>query len=417
MIAQALSIPLFTKRSASATTVGGVNPITSWLSHFGLTAGSATSATQKTALTLSAFYNGINIICNDYAKLPKGVFQKVDDQIIKHTTHPLRYLINKRPNQYMNRFMFDSMLIQDAILKGNGYAVIDRNANAQPTALQYINQDETPVEVVKHENQLYYKIKGYASAIHSDNIIHIPGFSFNGITGIGVVTHAANSLGVNLSSQKYASEYYDQKSLGTGVITTDKVLDIDQKERYSDGFTKMLSKKQAYTVPVIDGGMSFTPIKVTAQEAQFLLANENGINEVARWLNINPSKLKHNKDINNSISESLNREHVQDSILPWAIKGEQEYDVKLFTQAEKHNNYYIKFNTNSLLSADKVAQADYWSKLIYAGVLTINNVRALLEMNPVNGGDVIRTPVNSQTEDQVQKNIDNIKKQITDVKE
>ena len=32
-----------------------------------------------------------------------------------------------------------------------------------------------------------------------------------------------------------------------------------------------------------------------------------------------------------SISESLERQHVSDSILPWAIKFQQEYDKKLFT--------------------------------------------------------------------------------------
>ena len=149
--------------------------------------------------------------------------------------------------------------------------------------------------------------------------------------------------------------------------------------------------------------------------AQFLLTSEQGVNEVARWLNISSQKLKNNKDVNNSISESLERQHVSDSILPWAIKFQQEYDRKLFSEGEKNNRIYTKFNTDSLLSADKVAQADYWSKLIQAGVLTRNEVRALLDRNDLTGLDEPLTPVNVQTQEQIDAKVQETTKNATNV--
>ncbi len=406
MLTQALKQPLFNFRSAPAESAG----FNAFLRSVGVNVDGKISATDKTSLTLSAFYNGINIICNDYAKLPKGIFKKTTDGREALPKHPLKYIINKRPNQYMTAFQFDSMLLQSAMLKGNGYAEIERHAHtAAPIALQYINQDIETVEVVKLNSKLFYNIRNTQEntkrTLSAEDILHVPGFSFNGITGIGVVRHAANSLGVTLSAQTFAGDYYDGKGIGMGVLTTTKSMLDDAKTRYSTALSEMFATKAKWVVPVIDEASKFEHLKITPQEAQFLLANENGINEVARWLNVNPQKLKQNKDVNNSISESLQIQHVSDSILPWSIKFEQEYDAKLFTQAEIRNGLYIKFNTNSLLSADKLTQADYWSKLILAGVYTRNEVRSLLELNTIDGLSEPLTPVNTQTMEQIDANL------------
>lgn len=412
MIAQALKNAFQTRSTAQSVSGGSLSSIFSGFGFGGST--TSTPVNQNSALTLSAFYNGINLICNDFAKLPKSVYQKSTDGKSRSelSAHPVKYLINKKPNQYMVSFNFDSILIKSAILKGNGYAYIERNKNtAQPIALQYVDQDTTPVTVFKYKNQLWYKFDG--NTIPASDMIHVPGFSFNGITGISVIQHAARSLGVGISAETFSSEYYDGKGVGTGVLTTTKSMTDDAKTRYSSALSAMFAKKAKWVVPVIDEASKFEHIKITPQEAQFLLSSEHAINEVARWLNISPVKLKSLKDSNNAITESLQIEHVSDSILPWAIKVQQEFDAKLFSETETKAGIYTKFNTESLLAANKTAQADYWSKLIYNGVIAINEVRAKLDLNPVDGGDIIRTPVNSQTPEQVEAALQQIKNTVT----
>lgn len=398
MIAKALANPLIQLRSSSDSSVDGLNMFQRFLNSSGVSA----TFGKKSALTLSSFYNGIEIICNDFAKLPKAVYQKTaDGKGRQEINHPLKYIINLRPNQYMTAFQFDKNMVRDAILKGNGYAIIQtNNMTGQPVAMQYVDQDCSMVKVFKSNGRLFYEIDG--EMYSSDQIVHVPGFSFNGITGVGVVTHAARSLGTSISAEEYANDYYDGKGVGMGVLTTSKKMDPTAKTRYSKALSNMFATKAKWIVPVIDEAAKFEHLKITPQEAQFLLSSEHGINEVARWLNINPSKLKHNKDINNSISESLERQHVNDSILPWAIKFEQEYNTKCLTQNEIENDIYIKFNVRSLLTADMQAQADYWSKLIYAGVYTRNEIRAYIEKNPLDGLDEPLTPVNTELMKQIE---------------
>jgi phage portal protein BeeE len=98
-----------------------------------------TVVNNTSALTLSAFYNGVTILCNDFAKLPKHVVQKVNGDTIRLADHPVDYLINQRPNQYMNAFGYDSILMKCAILKGNGYAEKVVNPfSGKVESLQYI---------------------------------------------------------------------------------------------------------------------------------------------------------------------------------------------------------------------------------------------------------------------------------------
>ncbi|CAL2106352.1 Phage portal protein [Tenacibaculum sp. 190524A02b] len=370
-------------------------------SGFGLWPSITSSSVVNTssALTLSAFYNAVDIISNDFAKLPKSLYQKIEGDRKKKPDHSINYILSRRPNKLMTSFMFDKMMIQYAILKGNAYAIIERDYKEKVVALHLVEQDKTSVTVWKKNKKLYYEIDG--EMYSSDDVIHVPGFSFDGITGIGVVSFAAKSLGVNLKSQNFADEYYDSKGEGIAVVTSSKSMDSDAKIRLSNAITSRLSQKGMVKATVLDESNTFQHIKLTPQESQFLQTNSNGVLEVARWLNLPPHKLKSLENATFSNIEHQEIAHVSDSVLPWSLKFQNEYTVKLLSVAEEIEGYYIKFNTKSLLRADLKAQSEFFSKMIYAGVYTRNEVRALFELNALEGLDSPLTPVNTNILEQI----------------
>lgn len=388
--------PVFSTRSLPVSIGSGLSFFNSVQSKKGV------AVNQNSTLTLSAFFNAVDIITNDFAKLPKAVYKKIDGGREKQAGHPVNYLISKRPNSFMTAFMHDKMLILHAIFKGNGYSEIIRNENATPIAFQLIDQDQHPVQVVSHQGKLFYKFNN--RIISGEDMIHIPGFSFNGITGVSVITYAANSIGINLSSQEFAGDYYNSKGIGLGVITTTKEMNPDAKIRYGTALGDVLSSKgSGYKAAVIDEAGSFTNLKITPQEAEFLKTHKSGVEECARWLNIPLYKLKAYDNINNSITEQLEISHVSDSILPWAIKAEQEFTIKTLTHAELAADFYIKANVNALLRADTKTKTEYYAKAITWGWLTRNEVRALEDLNSIEGLDEILQPVNMQTLDQIEQ--------------
>ena len=60
---------------------------------------------------------------------------------IKYLTHPTYWLLNKEPNVRMTRFTFIKSLIISTLLKGNGYAYIDRDSKGNAQGLYFIPAD------------------------------------------------------------------------------------------------------------------------------------------------------------------------------------------------------------------------------------------------------------------------------------
>ena len=98
-----------------STLSGSADGILSNSSYFGWLGGATTKqgtpVSSASAKTLSAFYNGITILCNDYAKLPKYVIKKDGEDRKKETSHPVNKLVAKRPNAFMSAFNYDSIMI------------------------------------------------------------------------------------------------------------------------------------------------------------------------------------------------------------------------------------------------------------------------------------------------------------------
>jgi HK97 family phage portal protein len=185
--------------------------------------------------------------------------------------------------------------------------------------------------------------------------------------------------------------------LGYGVIESDLGVDPNNKKLIEEGFAAKMAQKNKFKVPMLDSGMKYKSITVTPAEAQFLESNKNGVIEVCRWLNIAPHKLKVLDNANFSNIQHQSIEHVQDSLLPWIMRLEQETSRKVFSDNEKKvEQVYIKFNEKVLLRGDLEARKNFYVSLVYAGVMTRNEARALEDLNPMEGLDEMLQPVNMQ---------------------
>lgn len=358
---------------------------------FGNTEG--TLATARTAFALSAFYNGVEQISNDIAKLPKSVKKKQDKSRLDFTEHPVNYLIASQPNEMMTAFDFWKVIIVSVIIKGNGYAKIIRNKyTGVVEGLIHLSSDD--VKVFRNGNKLYYQYKN-EDPMTASEILHFKAFSFDGLIGVSVISFAAKQLGISLDSQNYQQTVYKDRGLGYGVIESDLDVTSPNKKAIEDGFSSKMASQNKFKVPMLDGGMKYKSISVTPAEAQFLETNKAGVLEICRWLNIAPHKLKELANANYSNIQQQSIEHVQDSILPWIVRCEQELNNKLFSVKER-GTVFVKFNEKVLLRGDLEARKNYYTALIYAGALTRNEVRSLEDLNPIDGLDEPLQPVNMQ---------------------
>jgi HK97 family phage portal protein len=354
------------------------------------------------ALSLPAFYNGVDQITNDLAKLPKAVFLKVNESSKKLADHNITFLINREPNNLMSAFIFWKMIAQSAILKGNGIAIIERDKNsAKISALHFVHPDNLN-DIRLIDGELFFILK--QGTFHQDDIFHVIGFSTNGVFGKGIITYAAEVLNIANLAQGFSKSGFENRGLGFGAVETDKSMDKEVKIAAELAINSKLETPGKIKTVMLDEGMKYKPITINNQEAQLIEQGKMSIADICRFLNISTHKVKVTEGLNYASLQLMNIEHVSDSIQPWIIKVQQECNRKLFSPSEKIN-HFTKFNDSILLRADQQTKAEYYTKGINFGFLTRNEVRAFEDLNAIDGGDEILTPVNLFTESQIQKKL------------
>ena len=358
------------------------------------------------ALKLSAFYNGVDQISNDIAKIPFSIYQKDGKNRVSKTSHPAYNVIAIEPNSLMTSFVFRKTMAVSFLIKGNALAKINSNKAGKPISTDYINWDR--VEDIKLKNGvLLYHISGYKLPLLSSEVLHFKNFSHNGISGVGVITNAAQQLNLAIEVQEFSATNFENKGVRQGVVETDKVISKDtSKLAIAAAIQGAFSQKDATRVAVLDEGMKWKAITVTPQEAQIIEQSRFSIEDIARWLNIAPHKIKSlQQSINNNI-EQQSLDHVSDTIQPHITNWEQEYAKKLFLPSEIQEGYYVRANMNVLLRSDIKSRGEYYGKAVNGGWMNRNEVRQLEDMNA--GPDLLDeflTPVNTFTESQIKNNL------------
>jgi hypothetical protein len=122
------------------------------------------------------------------------------------------------------------------------------------------------------------------------------------------------------------------------------------------------------------------------------------IPEVARWFNLPPHKLK---DLTKSSFSNIEQEQQSfytDSILPWLVRLEQNYNFQLLDSADRsargYGRLFFKHSVEGLLRGDSTARAALYTALFNVGSISPNEIREYEDKDPYPGGDEYYVPLN-----------------------
>lgn len=370
--------------------------------NFSLTE-SGKKVNSHSSLTLSPYFCAVNTIANSLALLPMSVFLEEGNNKNLQKNHSVHYLIYREPNTYMTAFSFKFIMAKAVFEKGNAYALILRNNSGNVDSLVYLDPDE--VDVLESGGKLFYKFKG--QTFQAYEILHIPGFSFDGVTGKSIIHYAADNIGVSLSAQTFAANAFDGRGISQGVIESERDVEKGKKEEIANAVASRFSSGNKYRVAMLDEGMKYKSITLTPQEAQFVETYMSGIADIARWFNIPLHKLHVSGEGGYNFLVQMSLEYLQTAVMPLAEKFKQEFERKLFTTGERKRGFHINLNYKKLLQADPKARAQYYKDLYLLGVMNSNEIRQLEDMNPRDdgGGETYLQMGNLLNEEQLKKQL------------
>ena len=352
------------------------------------------------ALLISTVYRCVEVISDSVAQLPLEPY-RIDAQgyKIKFTTHPTYRLLNAEPNNRMTRFTFIKTLVVSTLLKGNGFAYIERDNEGNAKALHYIPSDLVTIIPPKTlGDNIVYSVTGISNLIEACNMIHILNFSYDGVTGLSTLSHAKNTLGLSADSEAHASGFFKGGANLAGILTVQSTLTSKQKDALKSSWQTAFSPStgQPNGVAVLEGNMEFKPITVNPSDAQLLETRQFNVIDICRFFGVSPVKAFDLSKSSYSTVEATNLSFLTDTLSPLLEKIELEFERKLYKPSEKAN-IDVRFDTSRILRADKQSLANYYSTLFNIGVVSCNEIRKEIDLPSVDGGDSHFVQVNLAT--------------------
>ena len=353
----------------------------------GTTAG--TTVTERSAMQISAVYACVRVLSEAIASLPLHTYRiESDGSKQKAVDAPIYRILHDEPNPEMTSYIFRETLMTHLLLWGNAYAQIIRNGRGEVVALYPLMANRMRVD--RDENgHIYYEyqvsnsdaptMKNGTVRLTTADVLHVPGLGFDGLVGYSPIAMAKNSIGMAMATEEYGATFFKNGANPSGILSMPGVVKDPEKIRKSweAGFS---GSRNANKVAILEEGMTYTPISISPEQAQFLETRKFQLDEIARIFRIPPHMIGDLEHATFSNIEEQSLEFVTYTLEPWLVRWEQSMNRSLLLSEEK-DHYFIHFNVDGLLRGDYASRMAGYATGIQNGIFSVNDVRELENMD------------------------------------
>lgn len=358
---------------------------------------SGVPVSERSAMQVAAVYACVKVISESLAQLPLNVKQQAGKGSRYHDADGLAELLHYQPNSWQTSFEFRELAQTLICLRGNFYAFINRQRGKVVELLPIFEAE--PV-TTKHGEILSYKAEfgGKKVDIPFADMLHIRGQSLDGVTGVSPITAQRETIGLALAAQRHGSATYKNGGRPGGVLTTPEAISDETRGRISEAWAKAHGGGNQGGTAILEAGLSYTPITITAEDAQYIETRQFSRSEIASIYRVPPHLIADLTKSSFSNIEQQSMEFVKYTLLPWVKRWEQAGRRDLLSESQRKAKLYLDFNLTALERADLKTRTESYQREIQNGTLSPNEARELEGRNPREGGDIYLTPMNMTTD-------------------
>ncbi len=317
----------------------------------------------------------VRFISTQIAALPIDVYRESGDEKVPVTAPD--WLEEPVPGLSFREWC--GQVLSSLLLDGNAYILIGRNDRGGILSLRPLD-----VGSVRVENGRYF-VKDKTGA----ELLHLRGLMLAGTeVGINPVAYARQSIELGMNALNYGADSF-LAGFGNmpGVIQTPNALLPETKRELALQWQRKRRTGGRGLPGVLDAGATWNPVGISNEDAQFLQTRNYTAAEIAGQLFfVDPSELGipvEGTGLTYKNLVELKTRRVEVTFLPWITPVEDAIS-KLLSRPR-----YMKFNVDALKRADQKTRYEGYQIGIRAKFLTPNEVRALEDLPPLPGGDVV----------------------------
>lgn len=359
------------------------------------------SVNQSSAMGVSTVFACASARSKDFARcVPRLMKAGSSRSETPVTDHPVAKLL-AAPNRLQTWHEFAVQMQTAFLLRGNGYAVILRDAKGDPVELIPQNPDAVLIlEAV--DGQIFYQVnrvglfqlsalRALPMAVPAEDVFHIKSSTFNILLGLSTIGLARDAIGVAMGLEQQSARFMANGARPSGVLTSPKKLTQDTANRLRDQWASFRSGIQnTGTTAVLEEGITWNQMQLTSVDLEFMAQRQFSIQEIARYFGVPLYKV--GGELPRGIKvDQLDQSYVNSTIMPDLDMWEQKFNQVFDLGAE---NLTVDFDERKLLRAEEATRVNNQRLKIMSGISTQNECRRENGDPPMPGADVLLTPVN-----------------------
>ncbi|AKC76360.1 phage portal protein [Staphylococcus haemolyticus] len=337
---------------------------------------------NNTLETNETIFSAVTRLANSLSSMPIKLYE--DYKVINTNVSEL---LTISPNNSVSSYDFINQIETVRNEKGNAYVLIERDTFSQPSKLYLLNSDIVNIAIENNSREVYYIIhaaSGNKLIIHNMDMLHFKHIvGSNMLKGISPIDVLKNTTDFDAAIRKFnLSEMQKPDSF---VLKYGSNIDVKKRKSVIENFKQFYEENGGILFQ--EPGVEIDPI-TKKYVSEDIVASENLTRErVANVFQLPAVFLNANESSNFTKNEELNRFFLQHTLISIIKQYESEFNRKLLTPLDRKKNRYFKFNVKAYLRADSATQAEVYFKAVRSGYYTINEIRELEDLPPVENGD------------------------------
>ncbi len=369
---------------------------------------SGATVSETSALKFSVVWASVTLIADALSSLEPEAF-RLDPNGVRVGIPVPRWV--SKPSVTYRRNDITSQLMISALLWGNGYALLARR-DSDGVIVGMVVLDPNDVECEWDPNRSgyrRYRINGTGPWLTEGDILHLQGATLPGkAKGMSVIAQARESIGLGITLQEFGARYFGQGSHQKVIIKVpNKVLPEHEARDLVRQYEQFAKGTGNWHRPSVLSGkdVDVVNISIPPEDSQFLQSREFQAIDVARWFRVPPHRVGI-ISVSTSWGSGLAEENtalVQNTYRPWIDRLEAVYTF--YSPGGEDSGILIKLNVSDLLRGSFKEMVDSWGAAVEKKIVTPNEARKALGLDPIDGGDEIQKdpvpapPANPATED------------------
>ena len=301
---------------------------------------------------------------------------------------PLEMLMAFAPNANQTPHGFKYAMMACLGIYGRAYALLVPDGRGGIGSIDVL--DPLRVQTLRNSEtrEIWYGItldSGEQAFVHTSSMIAV---LWGSTDGVGYIS-PLEVLGATLKYDRAIKEISLRQLQGVNgavVLTYPSALGDEKKTALENRFINAYAKSTGQVL-VLEGGVTADRIAGSVVDPQVLNSDNITKSKVASVYNMHPRMIGANVANDYSTSEQVNQEFASQTMLPWVVAFEEQFNRKLLMWSRYAKGDRFRFSMDELIRGDSATMAEKHSKEIRSGKKTPNEARAEDYMPPLPYGD------------------------------